>query len=131
MRISDWSSDVCSSDLPLFRRGGDLRQLRQGGKGLLGRTQVVERELDLRHREARARVCWIRKQHTLDQELSVVVAPLGDRLLSDRDHLRRHRGRLDLHLPHCGGHRKSVVSGKSVSVRVDIGGGLDYKTNRK
>src|SRR3546814_13367194 len=53
---------------PLFRRGGDLRQLRQGGKGLLGRTQVVERELDLRPREARARVCWRSEERRVGKE---------------------------------------------------------------
>src|SRR3546814_9426028 len=34
MRISDWSSDVCSSDLVHIRRGGSLRGLiRDRGKG--------------------------------------------------------------------------------------------------
>src|SRR3546814_7798632 len=50
MRISDWSSDVCSSDLPIaafglggFAAGAALRQVvlatrRQGVRGFLGRT---------------------------------------------------------------------------------------------
>src|SRR3546814_2797298 len=37
MRISDWSSDVCSSDLsrqqPLWRRSQAVRQTRQGDRG--------------------------------------------------------------------------------------------------
>src|SRR3546814_3654861 len=35
MRISDWSSDVCTSDLPLFRKlFGSAARLREAGRGL-------------------------------------------------------------------------------------------------
>src|SRR3546814_15943227 len=75
MRISDWSSDVCSSDL--LPRGRQLRQ-----------------PLPAPHRE-------------------------GDRRC--RDDLR-DRGRRDRPVRRPGQDRKSVVKGKSVSVRVDLGG---------
>src|SRR3546814_8991732 len=43
MRISDWSSDVCSSDLPVgIRRRGD-RRLRGGGHGQ--ESQNEQREI--------------------------------------------------------------------------------------
>src|SRR3546814_17928979 len=73
MRISDWSSDVCSSDL-------------------VGALQAVEPGL-----------------HHLR-------AVDGD-LLDPRLVLLEHHAALQL-----GGDRKSVVKGKSVSVRVDLGG---------
>src|SRR3546814_7274183 len=70
MRISDWSSDVCSSDL---HPGED----RQGAR----------------------------------RALPDPTGPVGQAQRSLADALRRHEA-----------DRKSVVSGKSVSVRVDLGG---------
>src|SRR3546814_12020658 len=76
MRISDWSSDVCSSDL----LEDFLRIMEHRGRG-------IERQRPARH------------------HLRIVPAlALG---IADRHHM------VD---------RKSVVSGKSVSVRVDVGG---------
>src|SRR3546814_20174339 len=74
MRISDWSSDVCSSDL----------------LGVLGDDRVGM---------ARAVAC------------DMVERGLG----AVDDRRRQHRREIF-------GDRKSVVSGKSVSVRVDLGG---------
>src|SRR3546814_15862096 len=106
MRISDWSSDVCSSDLQqrqdvllaLVRlgehRGRCLRQdLRLGEVGRLGR--------EVRILDAAARIGQVRgvRRQVVD-----------------------HRGQ----------DRKSVVEGKSVSVRVDLGGRrIIKKTIRK
>src|SRR3546814_6711072 len=72
MRISDWSSDVCSSDLP------------------------------------RARLAAV---------FGLVHAP-------QHEPARRRRGGIE----HIALDRKSVVSGKSVSVRVDRGGRRIIKT---
>src|SRR3546814_1335457 len=81
VRISDWSSDVCSSDLrataPLSRRRG---RPRRADRGLAGRS-------------------WRSSSAS------------GGR-----------PGRAD---------RKSVVSGKSVSVRVDLGGRRIIKKKNK
>src|SRR3546814_19375239 len=95
MRISDWSSDVCSSDLhrhdalrPLA--GGDVgteRQLRHGGAGFCreaepqGRAGMPVPDLD------RLDAVPVRALARLEQE-----------------------------------DRKSVVEGKRVSVRVELGG---------
>src|SRR3546814_10956651 len=89
MRISDWSSDVCSSDLLMLDALCDHRQSdgvgqiddggNDGGVTLLRVDPVDEGFVDL---------------HDVERELA-------QRLKRDR---------------------KSVVSGKSVSVRVDLGG---------
>src|SRR3546814_13820135 len=93
MRISDWSSDLCSSDLPLSRAsfaptgiGGEhtscCHTRTHVGEGLLAKTAAHP-------------TCLL-----ADPPLSrASFAPTG-----------------------IGGDRKSVVSGKSVSVRVEHGG---------
>src|SRR3546814_9769428 len=50
MRISDWSSDVCSSDLPedrlqiaIIGRGGDVRDVIEVSLHGLGRAQAIQR----------------------------------------------------------------------------------------
>src|SRR3546814_17814442 len=83
MRISDWSSDVCSSDLWF------ARMARIAATGERPETQLFEGEMALIGRMQAAA--------SLDRWLSVWEKVT----------------RLD---------RKSVVSGKSVSVRVDLGG---------
>src|SRR3546814_17735327 len=96
MRISDWSSDVCSSDLPQradgCRAGGGA--VRQAGEG---------RALDI-----------------------AAGGPGGD----GGDEPRRLGGRERGAPGRVGGRgdRKSVVSGRSVSVRVALGGRRIIKT---
>src|SRR3546814_13163711 len=95
MRISDWSSDVCSSDLI----GAD--------------DLAAEDDTRISHR------------HRTRSSLSRVgrAAPGRAQRLSDRRHHARSRvARRD---------RKSVVEGKSVSVRVDLGGRRFIKTKNK
>src|SRR3546814_18577641 len=77
MRISDWSSDVCSSDL-------EAEQGRRGVRVELHADAVVG---------------------------EIEAAEGGDQAV--------------------GGDRKSVVEGKSVSVRVDLGGRRIIKKNRQ
>src|SRR3546814_11523315 len=98
MRISDWSSDVCSSDLAtgVDRSGGTQSHCLGGCRPLPHRHHRPER---------RRRDCTVRA----DQLRSVSRG--GDQLVlrrGEQQPLRRDR--------------KSVVSGKSVSVRVDLGG---------
>src|SRR3546814_19932906 len=96
MRISDWSSDVCSSDL--------LRRIAE----LLGR----------------------RGNHLDDA--GDVVDPGGDRLDAARRLPRHGLPAADLYRDVLRRlDRKSVVSGKSVSVRVDLGGRRFIKTKKK
>src|SRR3546814_12498887 len=90
MRISDWSSDVCSSDLLDPETSRNQRSACDGSRhpgpdSRPGRSWSLDRILGERPR--------------VGQDRSPTIC--GDR--GDRD-------------------RKSVVSGKSVSVRVDIGG---------
>src|SRR3546814_13229944 len=101
MLISDWSSDVCSSDLLRLQLQsaadpalGLLSDLRRGGLGL-GRAH---------HRHAGGLCHAVRPRH---------LARL------------RHRAGTG------GTERKSVVSGKSVSVRVDLGGSRIIKKKIK
>src|SRR3546814_15515270 len=86
MRISDWSSDVCSSDLPTYIRcaaQGNHSAMTQRGNPLGQRRVAHEQALEAAAHAARNTECT----HFVGQ-----------------------------------GDRKSVVSGKSVSVRVDLGG---------
>src|SRR3546814_20464309 len=89
MRISDWSSDVCSSDLNSVQRTR------------LGRNVFVEWGLG---------VSWYSFKFQEDNIL-MQKDELGVLFMSDED-------------------RKSVVSGKSVSVRVDLGGRCLIKKKR-
>src|SRR3546814_17041992 len=88
MRISDWSSDVCSSDLQGF-----ARQLVGRGEyvGVVHGAGIGEQQADAQH------------------ETEVADAVDQERLHIGED----GRGTRD---------RKRVVEGKSVSVRVDLGG---------
>src|SRR3546814_13296786 len=106
MRISDWSSDVCSSDLVAFPEAHQLADDRE-------RQRVCHD----RHEIARAR-----SQELID----AVVRDLFD--------LRRHGGHPLGHQIRKYGPpvaRKSDGSGKSVSVRVYQGGGPILKKKRK
>src|SRR3546814_17732141 len=94
MRISDWSSDVCSSDL---LRSGSACRFRQFGNESQRNAQLVELVM-------RAQECDRLVGAGLARDLRDFDACLAQRPL-----------RLGLA-------RKSVVSGKSVSVRVDLGG---------
>src|SRR3546814_10979787 len=90
MRISDWSSDVCSSDLVLDERHVESEEL-VTGRAADGVGVVLVAELDEELRAATA--CDVLPA----QPLVPLAGP------PERD-------------------RKSVVSGKSVSVRVEFGG---------
>src|SRR3546814_20081898 len=107
MRISDWSSDVCSSDLSLEFVDGVLA------------WRLVS--LDCLH-ACEADAC--------DQANAVVTSPASALLVAllslrvavvlDESKMRRGAGRAVL--PSVVADRKSVVWGKSVSLRVDLGG---------
>src|SRR3546814_12424827 len=87
MRISDWSSDVCSSDL------------------MLEHYAVIARWNDLAD-------ALVARYGGLAERLVMYLAE--DSIRADRSTLPRDR--------------KSVVSGKRVSVRVDLGGRRIIKT---
>src|SRR3546814_18916095 len=111
MRISDWSSDVCSSDL--------LNVVEHAGHRLGLPLAVDDAELreaiDDRHRGVGATVEL--------QEQPLALAVLGHQADADIGaHRIARRGQ---------GDRKSVVSGKSVYVRVAIGGRRISKKKKK
>src|SRR3546814_14489850 len=100
MRISDWSSDVCSSDLVVRRPAKRDRQAEppQAGQQQVEPEQVFQRRL--------------RGQ------------PVFPRIVIAQPRLRAAERR-------AAPDRKSVVSGKSVSVRVDLGGRRIIKKKNK
>src|SRR3546814_21018921 len=96
MRISDWSSDVCSSDLPCGSRRLFQRLLPRQGQVLMESTVMTTIAEHIR-----ATLPW-------GVALSVACGSHGS---------------IKTTCPAtCLGDRKSVVQGKSVSVRVDHGG---------
>src|SRR3546814_12910936 len=98
MRISDWSSDVCSSDLSGRQAGVDAPLSLSQARGLPDR---------------RGRRIGRAVQALFEQPSQMVGAP----------RIAVAAGRLEPA-------RKSVGSGKSVSVRVDLGGRRVIKKNK-
>src|SRR3546814_19809864 len=107
MRISDWSSDVCSSDLNY--KFDKIRNRALFGK----RSRRNKKEYLKKMREWRASnpVC-ITCHKPFDEAAEEAVAKAARHPLMPRD-------------------RKSVVAGKSVSVRVDLGGHRILKKKKK
>src|SRR3546814_17271440 len=114
MRISDWSSDVCSSDL---RFGADPRQFRNvivksGTDGRLVRLEDVAR-VELGGKDYNSR-------SYLDGQTAVAMGVFqrpGTTALETSEQVMAKMKELSKDLD-----RKSVVKGKSVAVRVDLGG---------
>src|SRR3546814_19836736 len=100
MRISDWSSDVCSSDLA----AGEVR------RGGLDRQESRPRLLRLLQRDARP--------DTIGRATRRPGYITAARIRTSR----RRRSRIS-----PSGDRKRVVYGKGVSVLVDLGGGRIIK----
>src|SRR3546814_13154143 len=111
MRISDWSSDVCSSDLRLIDRREDH------SRRLLNDTIIRRRDAQWAHFTIALGDIdpphWTRAVTAFRHALDQTVEPRQRHAVEGLSvHSRRHR------TPD----RKRVVSGKSVSVRVDFGG---------
>src|SRR3546814_13487242 len=109
MRISDWSSDVCSSDLSV----GTGRMARDAGDF---RRFMASPEADGAVLATAAALRQVRKMGEGDGTDLLIVG------LSATDYVGHSTG--------TEGDRKSVVSGKSVSVRVDLGGRRNIKKNK-
>src|SRR3546814_19070250 len=108
MRISDWSSDVCSSDLQRDYPEGAWHHPRRCDAAL----------------PPAAPVRWL-------AELRARTVGEGGRL-GDHGQASSQRGRRLLADAGLRGRdRKSVVSGKRVSVRVDLGGGRHIKKKKQ
>src|SRR3546814_17770457 len=98
VRISDWSSDVCSSDLPGLHRRRQVPPRFAIGAGQQGDTGIEQLPGHVLAIEPRAAAAGERQRLAIhaDREIQII-------------------GRLHID-------RKSVVSGKRVSVRVKLGG---------
>src|SRR3546814_14518301 len=111
MRISDWSSDVCSSDLKVFSQLGRWKQHKKDGKPvLIGVGGCVASQ---------------------EGEAIVKRAPYVDLVFGPQT---LHRLPQLIDAQRASGKpqdRKSVVSGKSGSVRVDLGGRRSIKKKKK
>src|SRR3546814_19617019 len=113
MRISDWSSDVCSSDLPMRTiRSALTRDETDAARGITSRSTSRRRRYP-----GRARVYHLHGfgEESADRrraQKSWYESTPGVRTQRSKD-------------------RKSVGSGKSVSVRVDLGGRRIIKKKNK
>src|SRR3546814_19702576 len=117
MRISDWSSDVCSSDLPewtpMFERPNALLQIARDDDGAY----------------------WLGSQRGLwrvqPDEIPVPVPLGGPGIVQPMSALlRTDDGALWVPVAGAGVDRKSGGEGNSVSGRVEIGGRLLIKKKR-
>src|SRR3546814_20709416 len=120
MRISDWSSDVCSSDLT-DRRVYKLGAIKHHLDFDSGR-QCLRHLRDLRRYILSNGTAVLTDQHehgTDHRLLAVHAARAGAKIATD------------LHIGKLPEDRKSVVEGKSVSDRVDLGGRLIIKKKKE
>src|SRR3546814_16626291 len=135
MRISDWSSDVCSSDLPrrdtVFGRvehqvvALDARRHRLGerphlgGDGAGGAGGAAADPVDVGQPRRAYRERGLRADHE------------SPRFGFEPDDVERFGLAADLDsAPLAGGNRQRGVAGKRGSVRVDTGGARNIKKNK-
>src|SRR3546814_15361956 len=112
MRISDWSSDVCSSDL--------IRAQRRIGQPLLREHALVDFRAELAVRPLeRGNAGDLAVDEALADAHALAFGELGEGHPVDQP---RQRSFDPAALDEADEDRKSVVEGKSVSVRVDLGG---------
>src|SRR3546814_17527554 len=109
MRISDWSSDVCSSDLDQVPAAA----WPYGRESFAGPLQSGFRPVHQESRNRRAVAPGESNSAPTD------LPDSRDAPVQPATGLQRSRR---AHRKFPGSDRKSVVSGKSVSVRVDLGG---------
>src|SRR3546814_11633331 len=110
MRISDWSSDVCSSDLRTPQYLTKAAREAAGAKPLSMEEAMPDVYAEL------ARVFDLLETHYRDmQDIEFTVQQGKLWLLQTRSGKRTAKAAHKIE-------RKSVESGKSVSVRVDLGG---------
>src|SRR3546814_18162303 len=110
LRISDWSSDVCSSDLGLAatleRAGFRLGRLKTGTPPRLdGRT-----------------IDYAGLQEQVGDDPPELFSTLTPGITQPQ---------VSCHLPHTSEDRKDVLEGKSVAVRVELSGARNEQTKKK
>src|SRR3546814_6546536 len=107
MRISDWSSDVCSSDLA-SAPGAD-------------RVEDLLARMTLEEKVAQLEVVWTGKTGIFDANYQFDAAKMAKVYPDGIGGVARPSDAQD---------RKSVVEGTSVSVRVDLGGRRSIKKKK-
>src|SRR3546814_15130433 len=120
MRISDWSSDVCSSDLVV----ADVLAGDRPPRDVVADAKAMRDDMAAHKPPAGPLDAKLLPGGLVDLEFAVHVQQLVHRTGFD-PHLGRAIDVLaaaGLMPPAMRADRKSVVSGKSVSVRVDLGG---------
>src|SRR3546814_12070294 len=125
MRISDWSSDVCSSDL-----GGPGASVYATAKGaLMTYTRAMAKELGPQGIRVNAVCPGLIGTSFHD----IFSKPEGRAATAGNTPLRRegHPDEVADTIVYLASARKSVVSGKSVSGRVDLGGRRTIKKKKK
>src|SRR3546814_15596985 len=123
MRISDWSSDVCSSDLHALGHEGGLAEQAERDQDESG--QGGQLELDQRHEKLdRENEEGEDDQRPGEQEAGDLDEVLEERPVAHQvgDGVEQRTARVEAGLSDLAGahqvDRKRVVQGKSVSVRV-------------
>src|SRR3546814_18094523 len=130
MRISDWSSDVCSSDLVGIAVVGILDALGRVVAEVVRLSQHGAEAAHLPHQPLQGLIAGAR---AVGKKLAVLLRQVDEdgAAFEERDRLAVRPVRID-HRRHFAVGWKSVVSGKSVSVRVDLGGGrINKKKNKR
>src|SRR3546814_12379039 len=125
MRISDWSSDVCSSDLSLAIRPGNTITGCASPRGTLRSS----------HERAAANADHSKNARPSSANSNGEGGRIdGNGELMDRSCRVKPEQRGKYHAakhPDCELDRKSVVKGKSVAVRADLGGRRIIKKKKK
>src|SRR3546814_16469953 len=125
MRISDWSSDVCSSDLTGRARQGSLRSVQFRGGSTIHGPVVRDHAHELPKKVRRLAMKAALSAKQAEGKL-VVLKEAKLKSAKPKDLVGK--------LASIGWSkdRKSVVSGTSVEVRVDLGGrGVNKKKRKK
>src|SRR3546814_12387780 len=134
MRISDWSSDVCSSDLETFRIA-----LIISACIILERHHLlaIERIRRLPSDYMHAALVKLQPYGAGNLSLAMINRRLKHLALRrepeavvDQFRIARHQFVLEVRRATIQRDRKSVVWGKSVSVRVDLGGRRSIKKKK-
>src|SRR3546814_16000402 len=126
MRISDWSSDVCSSDLwkiclsfassIRFKKSCNERITAMRHFAMNDSTKAMDGSLTGCKRAEKLRSAFVQIRWSKQDEWTRQCVKRSIRTAGDGWRVRRH----------CLS-RKSVGSGKGVAVRVDLGGRSSYK----
>src|SRR3546814_12652131 len=123
MRISDWSSDVCSSDLEAAQEFCSHFDLDSGCGPLIARIEQLIQARNEKDQLARANRAVDSGGKPLD---------LGNLALLEKTIAQADLSAMTSRQPICEvGDRKSGVEGKGVSGRVDLGGARNLKNKKQ